>query len=56
MDAVLCYLRPVVLFDRSVPEREYALRRLTEMLEKMGDARSATYREMLRREYPEVKK
>jgi len=54
-DAVLCYLRPVILFDRSVTEREYALRRLSESLEKMGDARSKIYREMLQREYPAKK-
>jgi len=55
-DAVLCYLRPVVLFDRTVPEREYALRRVCEMLEKMKDSRSTTYRDMLKREYSAVVK
>lgn len=55
-EAVLCFMRPVINFDRATPNREYALRRLSKLLADMDDSRSKVFEAMLKREYPSTDK
>ncbi len=54
-EALLAYMRPVVMFDREVSGREYALRQVVKLFKEQNDKRGEKFAAMLEKEYPEVK-
>ncbi len=54
-EALLQYMRPVVMFDREVAGREYSLRQVVKLFKERKDKRGELFATMLDKEYPESK-
>jgi len=52
-EALLLYLRSVVMFERGVTRREYALRQVVKLLRERNDKSAEKFVAMLAKEYPE---